>query len=246
MFIPFLPKENDISTAPEITAPETQGKGVPATRLKLLAAAEKLFSTPGYHRVQVADITAAAGTGVGTFYRYFGEKEQILQELLQGFLADIRTRVAAIRDGIETMQPKEQIEVVRDTFTLIMGELQARPTLTRIMFRTGYGISETINNLIWRFITLMTEDIITDLERAQMAQVIAVPYKHALATAITGMTLHTAHALVVEDNLKLEQVVETCMRFTVGGLSAFSTEDYFAATTDIFRQLLGSNALSKS
>ena len=82
-------------------------------------AAAELFSTPGYPRVQVADITQAAGTGVGTFYRYFGEKEKILHDLLQDFLGNIRTRVATIREGIESMQPAEQIAVVRETFALM-------------------------------------------------------------------------------------------------------------------------------
>jgi AcrR family transcriptional regulator len=59
------------------------------TRDALECAARKLFAERGFHGTTLADITSAAGKSPAAFYRYFGDKEDLLAALAESFLHDI-------------------------------------------------------------------------------------------------------------------------------------------------------------
>ena len=61
-----------------------QARGV-ATRGRLLAAAEELFTRRGYAGTSMADVAARAGVGVGTVYHHFPEKRALLLELVDAW-----------------------------------------------------------------------------------------------------------------------------------------------------------------
>jgi AcrR family transcriptional regulator len=52
------------------------------TRERLVQAADKLFRDRGYKEVSVPAIAQAAGVSIGTFYRYFENKEELFTLLL--------------------------------------------------------------------------------------------------------------------------------------------------------------------
>ncbi|MDH6284097.1 TetR/AcrR family transcriptional regulator [Prescottella agglutinans] len=52
------------------------------TRRSLLRAARRVFSDRGFHQTRVADVTIEAGVSVGTFYRYFADKNELFKELV--------------------------------------------------------------------------------------------------------------------------------------------------------------------
>lgn len=56
----------------------------------LLAAARRLFATVGVEATTIAAITEAADLGFGTFYRYFADKEAILEAVLGAGRGEIR------------------------------------------------------------------------------------------------------------------------------------------------------------
>ncbi|MGY5343631.1 TetR/AcrR family transcriptional regulator [Paenibacillus glucanolyticus] len=62
-------------------------------RQALLKSGEELFSSRGYDQVTAKDICAHAGISVGSFYRYFSDKKQLLLTLIeqtaQSFLPDV-------------------------------------------------------------------------------------------------------------------------------------------------------------
>jgi len=59
------------------------------TRDAIEQAARKLFAERGFHGTTLADITSAAGKSPAAFYRYFGDKEDLLAALAESFLHDI-------------------------------------------------------------------------------------------------------------------------------------------------------------
>jgi AcrR family transcriptional regulator len=59
------------------------------TREAIEQAARKLFAERGFHGTTLADITSAAGKSSAVFYRYFGDKEDLLAALAESFLHDI-------------------------------------------------------------------------------------------------------------------------------------------------------------
>lgn len=52
--------------------------------LRILEAAEKVFSMYGYEKATLDEIIALADVGKGTVYKYFGNKEQLFYKLVEG------------------------------------------------------------------------------------------------------------------------------------------------------------------
>src|SRR5688572_30730463 len=53
------------------------------TKQRLLSTAEELFSTLGYDRVGMREITRAAGVNTAAIHYHFGSKQDLLLELLR-------------------------------------------------------------------------------------------------------------------------------------------------------------------
>lgn len=93
-------------------SPEGRGRGSRGrgsrkrarTRADMLAAARKVFAERGYHEASIAEITATADVGVGTFYLHFRDKDEIFTTLIEEGLREIREQVGShVRE-----QPDEQ------------------------------------------------------------------------------------------------------------------------------------------
>ncbi|MBI5499801.1 MAG: TetR/AcrR family transcriptional regulator [Deltaproteobacteria bacterium] len=55
----------------------------------LLDAAAVVIGRQGYHRTLVSEIVAEAGSGQGTFYRYFRDKREVFDALLDRFVETV-------------------------------------------------------------------------------------------------------------------------------------------------------------
>lgn len=83
------------------------GPDLPPARL--LSAARDCFARRGYDTVNVEDLCCEAGVAKGSFYRYFGSKEEI-------FVAAARSTVDAVGDelmGSEGMTDDEAVDALR-------------------------------------------------------------------------------------------------------------------------------------
>src|SRR5206468_6003674 len=63
-------------------------------RREILAASAKVFASKGYHAASIADIAAELEIGHGTFYRYFENKLDIFQEVIQQTLLRVSEVIA--------------------------------------------------------------------------------------------------------------------------------------------------------
>lgn len=79
-----------------------------ATQQRLLDAAALVFAEAGYEAARVADITRRAGVAHGSFYRYFGDKDAILQELLLQLYEELG---AATRDPDAAGEERDVAEI---------------------------------------------------------------------------------------------------------------------------------------
>jgi TetR/AcrR family transcriptional regulator, repressor of fatR-cypB operon len=78
-----------------------RGRGRPLVddkRRIILDAALRVFAAKGYHGTAVPEVAEAAGVGTGTLYRYFANKEALVNEVYRD--AKIRLR-EAVMDGVE-------------------------------------------------------------------------------------------------------------------------------------------------
>lgn len=83
-------------------------------RAAILAAALELFAENGFHGSPTSMIAERAGVGVGTIYRYFKDKDELIQELHRELHDDA---VARICDGYPEEQP------VRERFIFLFTRL---------------------------------------------------------------------------------------------------------------------------
>mgnify|MGYP003678325549 FL=1 len=73
-----------------------------AKRLQILEAALGLFSDQGFHGTSMSKLAKASGLPVGTIYRHFAGKE----ELIHALYADLkRDRMAAMIEGYDATAP---------------------------------------------------------------------------------------------------------------------------------------------
>ena len=103
-----------------MTADDSSGEALPAdgtlltargvrSRAALLAAARRLFGSKGYANTKIADITQEAGRALGSFYTYFANKEEVLEQLAEDFKAEIDGRLTEL-----DLTSAEPYEVVRE------------------------------------------------------------------------------------------------------------------------------------
>lgn len=94
-------------------------------RAELLDTALALFAERGYERTSVQAITDAVGIAKGTFYHYFGSKEDLLAELAvhvaERMLADVQARLRECRGNA-----KEKLAL------LVGGTAQAKMEMARV------------------------------------------------------------------------------------------------------------------
>lgn len=76
-----VPRTNPASTAMPAVAPRSR-KGE-LTRARLIEAAKAVFEDTGFLEARISDIAERAGLSHGSFYHYFGSKEQIFREVAE-------------------------------------------------------------------------------------------------------------------------------------------------------------------
>ena len=64
-------------------------------RQAILDAAAKVFKSRGFMNTSVSDIMRESNLGVGTFYNYFGSKEEILMELVKDLFTQVEKSLSA-------------------------------------------------------------------------------------------------------------------------------------------------------
>jgi TetR/AcrR family transcriptional regulator, regulator of cefoperazone and chloramphenicol sensitivity len=95
-------------------------------RVKLLAAALDIFGDQGPRGATVRDIARAAGQNVAAIAYYFGSKEALYNEVIEGIVLELRSRVGDVLD---------EIKVLRESGTESPAEAQR---LLQKFFRTVY------------------------------------------------------------------------------------------------------------
>src|SRR5215468_5146288 len=79
-------------------------------RAELLALAARMFAERGLRATTVRDIADAAGILSGSLYHHFDSKEQMVDEILQGFLDSLFGRYREIVAA--KMNPRDTFEAI--------------------------------------------------------------------------------------------------------------------------------------
>jgi AcrR family transcriptional regulator len=104
-------------------APTRRALAKQQTRLKVLAAARRLFSEQGYEGATIRDIAAAAGMSTGAVFANFTDKSDLFREIM---VDDMEALHAAMRDAAARGRGVEDalLKVVMAGYTFYKSRLQ--------------------------------------------------------------------------------------------------------------------------
>jgi AcrR family transcriptional regulator len=128
-------------------------------RSQILDAAYKVFSEKGYRDTTVADVAAVLGMGHGTFYRYFTNKHDIFEQVMNHALLRLSKAFASEDPKATNTLPEYRAQVERIGNNMLE-LLEADPAIQRILFYEAMGISPELDEKIqrvWEFAGEVTE-----------------------------------------------------------------------------------------
>lgn len=102
------------------------------TRREIIEAAFTCFAEQGYHATGIADIAARLGIGHGTFYRYFENKRDIVEHVIDDLIARIVDTLGAENapDAVDTLEGyREQTARIGEALGRIFAEDPRVPQL---------------------------------------------------------------------------------------------------------------------
>lgn len=103
-------------------------------REQILDAAARVFAEKGYHEAGIADIAADLGIGHGTFYRYFANKKEIVNQAVDWAVRQITETVLAEDPAASGSLTEHRAQIERVYLRLFT--LQDRhPHLIRFLYR---------------------------------------------------------------------------------------------------------------
>jgi AcrR family transcriptional regulator len=103
-------------------------------RTLILDAALRLFTERGFHGTAVPDIARAAGVGTGTIYRYFPDKEGLVNALYRHWRERFNTAVLApMKPGLS---PRAQFETY---WQRLIGFVRDAPVAARFLELHHHG-----------------------------------------------------------------------------------------------------------
>jgi TetR/AcrR family transcriptional regulator, mexJK operon transcriptional repressor len=105
-------------------------------RDKLVETATKLFIERGYEDTTSDDIAIAAGVSVGTFYKYFRNKRQVLLTIILEEFEHIFSHVRISQLDFSTGDPREVLrEAVEKVLSINKTSVQLRAVCREVIFR---------------------------------------------------------------------------------------------------------------
>ncbi|WP_112265047.1 TetR/AcrR family transcriptional regulator [Lentzea terrae] len=183
-------------------------------RREIIDAAFDCFAERGYHATGIADVATRLGIGHGTFYRYFQNKRDIVDHVVDDLVARITGALTAENapDAVSTLaEYREQSERIGESLARIFGE---DPRVPRLLLFEAPGIDRAMAERI-----LDLFDLAAALTAAYLSHGVELGYLRAdldvanTARAINGMILGSAITSLrtPEDQRALSEAVRRVM-----------------------------------
>lgn len=107
-------------------APTPKGQ---RTRARILASARRNLEERGYFGATVTEITSGSGVALGTFYRYFTNKEEAFMVLLEHLVTDLHSAASGSWNANDPLRGLEEVTrryltAYRDNRQLVAALLQ--------------------------------------------------------------------------------------------------------------------------
>lgn len=171
--------------------PEFRQERARRSYLALIEAATELFEARGYDATGTPEIAQRAGVSVGTFYRYFEDKQEIYLEVARRMLMTAyRATLAGL--GPANFVGKARHETIVATVDLLFDHVLTRPELSRSI--TEMSLRDPAVAELRRAFETMSVRRLTELITAVTDRAF-VPDPEAIAYVLYGTAMQTAYGL---------------------------------------------------
>ena len=192
----------------------------------ILNAALKLFSEHGFHDAPMAQLAASAQVGVGTIYRYFNDKDGLIQALYN----DVdETLQQAIIEGVDpALSTQEQFKKI---ITNLLNYLHTHPAVFKFLeqyYHSPFGLEKKREKLLSEKTSKSSNSFAHLLAEgsAKTIKPLPIPVLHALAFGPVLFLLRDANAGLVEMNEAVIRMV------TDGCWDAIKVDDHTITPLD--------------
>lgn len=127
-------------------------------RAEILDAAYRVFADRGFAEATIADIAKELSIGHGTFYRYFENKQDIFDHVVDLVVARISAALADERpdasDGLE--EYRAQVRRIAGNLLVLLDE---DPRAAKLLFVEAWGVSDALDARLremWRLFGQVT------------------------------------------------------------------------------------------
>ncbi|MEV0246412.1 TetR/AcrR family transcriptional regulator [Nocardia sp. NPDC050712] len=213
-----------------MTKPSTRGPRQPAgsavarrkaeLRQGIIDTAFVCFAEKGYHATGIADIAGQLGIGHGTFYRYFNNKRDIIDHVIDDLAARIVETLGTENapDAATSLDEyRAQLDRIGTALTRIL--IQDRRIAQLLLFHAT-GIDDELTARLYGL--LDTADALTE---GYLDHGVELGYLRAdldtgnTAKAVTGMLLAgIVHGLRDLDTTRIEALTEAIRRLLIDGV----------------------------
>lgn len=181
------------------------------TYRRLLEAAEEVFGELGFRRASVAEIVRRAGVAQGTFYQYFGSKEEIFRELVRHMGHELRKAIAAAVAGLQ-----DRFEMEREGYRTFFNFVRRHRNLYRIVLESQF-VDETVYR---EYYARLADGYLRGLARAAAAGQVRPLDPETVAYCLMGIAHFLGMRWVLwEGREPPDEVVEAAMEFIQHGLA---------------------------
>ncbi|NKY31735.1 TetR/AcrR family transcriptional regulator [Nocardia speluncae] len=206
-----------------VTKPQTRAERRKAElRRDIIDTAFVCFAEKGYHATGIADIAADLGIGHGTFYRYFSNKRDIIDHVIDDLAARIVEALGTDNapDAANTLDEyRRQIERIGDALT---GILLADRRVAQLLLFHAPGIDDELTRRLYGL--LDTADALTAgyLDHGvELGYLRADLDTRSTARAVTGMLLAgVVHGLRDPDEQAIAELNQAIRRLLIDGVAA--------------------------
>lgn len=103
----------------------------------LIEAADQAFAERGFDATQTPDIAARADVSVGTFYRYFEDKLEILLEVVRRELTSAHERILS-KLTVDLFAQKNRRQSIESVLKVLLEQVNRRPGMQRVYYEMAF------------------------------------------------------------------------------------------------------------
>jgi len=192
-------------------------KRVARTKNKLLAAALEVFSEYGVDATTIDDITQRADVGKGTFYRYFGDKAEIMSCLVERAIEKLIEKLRSVGLAMNLEEALDDVIHIHYHFFLEHREDFILLFQGRLFLKLDRQITEQVEGPFNRYFGAI-ESLLSPYASEKMDPLRIRRFSCAVAGFVFGFF---SFAMIGMDSTEWETSIKSLRQSFVKSMSAF-------------------------